>query len=73
MTKALVDQVLTLPPDDRLELMDQVWESLARDPELISVPEEHRQILEGRLESYRANPDRVVSWESVRGRYLKRH
>jgi putative addiction module component (TIGR02574 family) len=51
--------------------MDQIWESLARDPELIPVPEEHKQVLEKRLESYRANPDMLVAWESVRGRYLK--
>jgi putative addiction module component (TIGR02574 family) len=71
MTKALVDQVLNLPAGDRLDLMDQIWESLARTPDLIPVPEEHRRVLERRLESYRAAPDRVLAWESVRGRYLK--
>ena len=71
MTKAFVDQVLNLPPGDRLDLMDQIWESLAQNPELIPVPEEDRQLLERRLESYRAAPDKVVSWDSIRGRYLK--
>jgi putative addiction module component (TIGR02574 family) len=71
MTKALVDQILNLPPADRLDLMDQIWESLARNPDLIPLPEEHRQDLDSRLESFRAAPDRVVAWESVRARYLK--
>jgi putative addiction module component (TIGR02574 family) len=70
MTKALVDRVLNLPPGDRLDLMDQIWESLALK---LPLPEEHRQLLEGRLESFRAAPDKVVAWDSVRGRYLKPH
>jgi putative addiction module component (TIGR02574 family) len=73
MTKTLVEQVLNLPPGDRLDLMDQIWESLALNPGLVPVPEEHRQVLEKRLESYRATPEKVVAWESVRARYLKPH
>lgn len=71
MTKTLVNQVLTLPPADRLDLMDQIWESLAQDPEAFPLPEEHRRLLEERLERHRAAPERVVAWESVRGRYVK--
>jgi len=70
MTQALVEQVLSLPEQERLDLMDQIWESLARNPERIPVPPEHRQILEARLKAYRTNPGDLVSWEAVRGRYL---
>ena len=70
MTKTLIDQVLNLPAAERLDLMDRIWDSLAANPELIPLPEEHRQILEARLKAHRTNPGEVVSWEAVRGRYL---
>ncbi len=70
MTKALVEQVLNLTEQERLDLMDQIWESLAKNPERIPLPSEHRQILEARLKAHHSNPKDVVSWEAVRGRYL---
>lgn len=70
MNKSLLDQVLSLPPSERLNLMDRIWDSLAENPELIPLPDEHRQILEARLKAHRANPGDVVPWEAVRSRYL---
>jgi len=70
MDKALMEQVLSLPAADRLDLMDRIWASLADNPELIPLPDEHRRILEARLRAHRTNPGEVVSWEAVRGRYL---
>ena len=64
-----MDEVLSLPPEDRLELMDRIWDSLSEDPESIPVPEEHREILATRLKAYRADPSDVVPWEAVRSRY----
>ena len=70
MTKALIDEVLSLPLQERRDLMDRIWESLAANPESISVPQEHRDILEARLAAYRAEPANIVTWEAVRRRYL---
>ena len=71
MTKALIEQVLTLPAEERLDLMDHIWDSLAANPELIPLRPEDRQILEARLKAHRSNPNEVISWEAVLGRYLR--
>jgi putative addiction module component (TIGR02574 family) len=47
--KALLDEILRLPADERLELIEEIWDSLAADAEKV-VPEWHRRELDRRLQ-----------------------
>jgi len=64
--KALLDEILQLPPDQRLKLVEEVWDSLAASPDEIGVPQWHRDELDRRLAdpSEQAN----VSWQDVQAR-----
>jgi putative addiction module component (TIGR02574 family) len=61
MTNTLVDEVLNLPAAERLELMDRIWASLAQNPQLIPMSDEHRTIVEARLAAHREHPERAIS------------
>jgi putative addiction module component (TIGR02574 family) len=64
--KALMDEILRLPINERLQLVEDVWDSIAATPEAVPIPEWHKAELDRRL----ANPDPgpSLSWEEVRAR-----
>jgi len=66
MTKqALLDEILRLPPEERIELLGEAWDAIAASPEDVPIPEWHVEELERRL----AEPNvKYVSWEEVRDR-----
>ncbi len=57
------EEIFELSAEERLSLIESLWVSLS--PAEVPVPEEHRQLLEQRLEDHRQNPDDSVSWEEL--------
>jgi len=66
--KALLDEILRLPVEERLDLLAQVWDSVAADPSRVPVPEWHKEELDRRLAD--PNPERL-SWDDVQSRFLR--
>jgi putative addiction module component (TIGR02574 family) len=64
--KALRQEILQLPPAERLELVEEIWDSLAATPAAVPVPDWHRAELDRRLEQPAGAPD--LSPEEVRAR-----
>lgn len=62
--RPILDEILRLPPDQRLRLMEDIWESLAKSPTEVPVLDWHRELLDERL----ADPGEETSrkWEEVR-------
>ena len=66
MTKqALIAEILRLPPEERIDLLNEAWDAIAARPEDVPVPEWHLRVLEERLAD--PNPE-YVSWEELRAR-----
>jgi putative addiction module component (TIGR02574 family) len=63
-SSALLDQILRLPPEQRLKLVEDIWDSLAASPDDVPVPQWHLDELDRRL----ADPaERAsTSWDEVR-------
>jgi putative addiction module component (TIGR02574 family) len=61
---ALRDEIMRLPPAERLQLVEEIWDSLTASPEDIPVPDWHREELERRL----ADPSEkaTLTWDEVR-------
>jgi putative addiction module component (TIGR02574 family) len=59
----LFDEILRLPADQRLKLLEDIWDSLAESPEDFPVPDWHRDLLDERL----ADPQEqhIRTWEEV--------
>ncbi|TVP46737.1 MAG: hypothetical protein EA350_06480 [Gemmatimonadales bacterium] len=63
--KALLSEILRLPPEERVEFLGDAWDAIASRPEDVPLPEWHLQELERRL----AEPSpRHVPWAEVRER-----
>jgi putative addiction module component (TIGR02574 family) len=60
---ALFNEILDLPPEDRLQLVEKIWDSLAVSAANIPVPDWHQVELDRRLED--PNERATISWEEV--------
>jgi putative addiction module component (TIGR02574 family) len=58
--------------NERLQLVEDLWDSLELDQDQIPVPDWHREELDRRLAAYQRDPGAGASWEEVRERILKR-
>jgi putative addiction module component (TIGR02574 family) len=56
------------PAEDRLRLIEEVWEGLATAPETAALTESQKQDLQRRLDAYRNNPKAGSPWEEVKVR-----
>jgi putative addiction module component (TIGR02574 family) len=56
--------------DDRLALIQAIWDSLATEP--LPLSDALRAELDRRVAEHRANPDDVVPWEQARAEALAR-
>ena len=65
--KALLEEILRLPVEERLELLEQVWDSIAADPNRVPVPEWHKEELARRL----ADPSpEHLTWDNVKSHFF---
>jgi putative addiction module component (TIGR02574 family) len=66
----LRDQISSLSPAEKAELIDAVWESLEADS--ASLTDAQRAELDRRIAHHKQNPSDVVPWEQVRARLFKK-
>jgi putative addiction module component (TIGR02574 family) len=64
--KAILNEILQMPVDERLKLVEDIWDSIAVAPEAVPVPDWHRDELDRRLDG--ASPGPNVSWDQVRAK-----
>jgi putative addiction module component (TIGR02574 family) len=65
-------EILSLPPEERLQLLEVIWDSLTEIPEAIPVSDDVREELERRLASYYANPGSARPWDTIRDEIFRR-
>lgn len=55
-----------LPIEEQIDFVQRLWETIARVPSQVPVPEWHGAIVRERLAAHRANPNEGLSWEEAR-------
>lgn len=58
--------------DERLALVEELWDSIAAGSAAIPLTEAQREELDKRIADHEANPDDVVSWEDVKASIANR-
>jgi putative addiction module component (TIGR02574 family) len=64
-------EILELPVDERIRLVELIWESIAAVPEAVPVSDELKIELDRRLAEFEANPEAGSPWEEVRERIVQ--
>jgi putative addiction module component (TIGR02574 family) len=70
--KNMLDAALTLPPQERADLVKEIWDSLADDAQELKLTAAQEQELERCWQAYLADPKAGSAWPGVRGRVLAR-
>lgn len=60
-----VAKILELSVEERLRLIDLIWESLSVNPDELPLREAHRKMLEERLAEHERDPDDVITHEEL--------
>jgi putative addiction module component (TIGR02574 family) len=68
MGKISIADVLKMSPAERILFVEDVWDSLAANPDSVLLPDSHREELDRRLEAYHQDPDAGSPWAEVRDR-----
>jgi putative addiction module component (TIGR02574 family) len=74
MTNALREQLFELTAAERLELVEELWDSIAaeRENEPFPLSDAQREELDRRLRELDEQPERARSWAEVRARLWAR-
>ena len=68
MKQISIADILELPVQERIRLVELIWDSVAAVPDAVEVSSELRAELESRLREFEANPEEGYSWEQVKSR-----
>lgn len=66
MTNFTVAEILALPVQERIHLVEMIWESIAAFPQAIEVSPELKAELNARLADFERNPEAGYSWDQVK-------
>ena len=56
--------------DERLTLLDDLWDSIAAEPQMIPVTDVQKEDLQRRLDAIAADPTRGSTWGEVKTRLI---
>lgn len=65
MKQELVAEILALPVEDRVRLVEAIWDSISAVPEALSLAEWQKEELDRRLDDLEKNPDAGSTLEEV--------
>lgn len=66
-----IPQISELTIEERMLLAEELWESVSRQPERLSLSPEHLALLEKRWRAFESG-ESTSRWEDVRGRLFQR-
>ena len=61
-----------LSVDERMELVQAIWDSIASNPPPSFISEAQRSELDARMSAHAADPTDVVPWEQIKSEALAR-
>ena len=61
-----LSDILQMSVAERIQLAQDIWDSIATVPEPLPVTETEREELDRRLVMYTQNPDEGISWDELK-------
>ena len=65
MSDTDIAEILQLPVEEPLRLVQLIWESVAADPSAVPLGDAHRKVIDERLAEHERNPDDVITRDDV--------
>jgi len=67
----LIDQILMLPEDERLRIVNQILDSLSHDEKEYDIPEDVINMVSERIERYKKDPSTAIPLDEFKIRLNK--
>jgi len=61
-----VSEILQLSVAERVQIVEDIWDSIGKNPEELPVSEAEKLRLDKRLEDYQHNPNEGIEWETLK-------
>jgi putative addiction module component (TIGR02574 family) len=61
-----VSEILQLSVAERIQIVEDIWDSISDAPEELVLSEAEKLELDKRLESYKENSDEGIEWETLK-------
>ncbi len=61
-----LSDILQMSVAERIQLVEDIWDSIAASPESLPVTDAQREELDRRLQAHAQNPAEVVSWDELK-------
>jgi putative addiction module component (TIGR02574 family) len=72
MSKVARKDILNLTVAERIELIGDIWDTMAEAPEAVALTDAQKAELDKRLDAHRKDPAAGAPWPVVRDRIAKR-
>jgi putative addiction module component (TIGR02574 family) len=72
MSRLAKEDILNLSISERIQLVEDIWDSIVELPEAITLTDDQKRELDNRLDAYHRDPHKGSPWEEVRQRIQKR-
>jgi len=69
---AQLEEILSLDVEDRLRIVQIIWDSIAASPATVPITAAERAELDRRIAEDDADPDDVVSWQEAEALILRK-
>ena len=71
MSSLPLDAILRLSVPERIQIVEDIWDSIAATPEQLPLTDGQRTELDRRLEAHEADPSSALPWDEVHARRHK--
>jgi putative addiction module component (TIGR02574 family) len=66
-----LSEILQLTIAERIQLAEDIWDSVAAFPEAIPLTDAQKEELDRRLQAYAGNPNEGISWDELKDKLRK--
>ena len=63
-----IDEIKQLDITERIILVEEIWDSIAKEQEHVSLSEYEKEILDARLASLENGTDTLMSWDELKSK-----
>jgi putative addiction module component (TIGR02574 family) len=63
-----IDEIKMLDITERIILVEEIWDSIAKDQDNVGLSEYEKEILDIRLTSLQHNSDNLMSWDEIKNK-----
>jgi len=61
-----IDEIKQLDITERILLVEEIWDSIAKEQESVGLSEYEKEVLDTRLASLDENPNTLMSWDEIK-------